>query len=327
MSNNWDKNHCKSPCPSEHWGRTEKRCFSRQNTCHTSAAGGAPERPEAAEGSAEEAAPSDEGEGPAAERAQPGRAGPQQTGGALPRAAEAQQDLKGSSRCRSQQLKRPHMWPFWVSGVVNICCSQQEVTSAGVSSTSVTSERATPPNHIVTSNAVKKKKTGNERALSMFVFPNGCWPESSSWMTGGDAAEVQRGRSEEKRDHHTLPGHAERDSGPNRGAQQPQHQAVPGEQRPGREAQGSHFQIRPARGGSDPIAHPTLAKLGGGLLVNIWSGCFAEPGEGLQAQRSEREAAGDQTHTSKPDSEGGRGEAPAGEGTGTGSFFTACLCF
>lgn len=132
MSNNWDKNHCKSPCPSEHWGRTEKCCFLRENTCHTSAAGRAPERPEAAEGSAEEAAPSDEGEGPAAERAQPGRAGTQQTGGALPRAAEAQQDLEGSS-CSSQQLKRPHMSPFWVSGVVNICCSQQEVTSAGVS--------------------------------------------------------------------------------------------------------------------------------------------------------------------------------------------------
>lgn len=45
--------------------------------CVFLAAGGASERPEAAEGSAEEAAPSDEGEGPAAERAQPGRAGSQ----------------------------------------------------------------------------------------------------------------------------------------------------------------------------------------------------------------------------------------------------------
>lgn len=41
------------------------------------AAGGAPQRPEAAEGPAEEAAAGGEGEGPAAERAQPGRAGPQ----------------------------------------------------------------------------------------------------------------------------------------------------------------------------------------------------------------------------------------------------------
>lgn len=98
--------------------------------CHTFAAGGAPERPEAAEGSAEEAVPGDEGEGPAAERAQPGRAGPQQTGRALPRAAEAQQDLEGSSP-PPQQLKRLHTSPFWGSGLVNICCSQQEVTSAG----------------------------------------------------------------------------------------------------------------------------------------------------------------------------------------------------
>lgn len=82
-------------------------------------------------------------------------------------------------------------------------------------------------------------------------------------MTGGDAAEVQRGRPEEERDHHALPGHAERHSGPNRGAQQPQHQAVPGEQRPGWEAQGSHFTIWSARGGSDPKAHQRQAKLWG----------------------------------------------------------------
>lgn len=61
------------------------------------AVGGASQRSEAAEGSAEEAAAGDEGEGPAAERAQPSRAGSQQTGGALQRAAEAQQDLKGTS--------------------------------------------------------------------------------------------------------------------------------------------------------------------------------------------------------------------------------------
>lgn len=41
------------------------------------AAGGASQRSEAAEGPAEEAAAGDEGEGPAAERAQPGRAGSQ----------------------------------------------------------------------------------------------------------------------------------------------------------------------------------------------------------------------------------------------------------
>jgi len=40
-------------------------------------AGGAPERPEAAQSPAEEVAPGHEGEGPAAERAQPGRAGSQ----------------------------------------------------------------------------------------------------------------------------------------------------------------------------------------------------------------------------------------------------------
>lgn len=41
--------------------------------------------------------------------------------------------LKVSSRARSAQPpKWPHMWPFWVSGVVNICCPQQEVTSVGI---------------------------------------------------------------------------------------------------------------------------------------------------------------------------------------------------
>lgn len=50
---------------------------------------------------------------------------------------------------------------------------------------------------------------------------------------GGNPAAMQRGRPEEERDHHPLPGNAERHPGPDRGAQQPQHQAVPGEQRPG----------------------------------------------------------------------------------------------
>lgn len=85
--------------------------------CHTFAAGGAPERPEAAEGSAEEAAPGDEGEGPAAERAQPGRAGPQQTGGALPRAAEAQQDLEGRSAAAEKNGKGP-IWRLFGSQVL-----------------------------------------------------------------------------------------------------------------------------------------------------------------------------------------------------------------
>lgn len=58
--------------------------------------GGASQWPETAEGSAEEVAPSDEGEGPAAERAQPSRTGSQQTGGVVSRAAETQQDLKGT---------------------------------------------------------------------------------------------------------------------------------------------------------------------------------------------------------------------------------------
>lgn len=92
MSNNCGGKTWQKPLQSQ---RTEVEEKNYTSARHTFAAGGAPERPEAAEGPAEEAAPSDEGEGPAAERAQPGRAGPQQTGGALPRAAEAQQDLKG----------------------------------------------------------------------------------------------------------------------------------------------------------------------------------------------------------------------------------------
>lgn len=68
-----------------------------------SPAGGASQWPEADEDSAKEAAPSDEGEGPAAERAQPGGAGSQQTGGALQGAAKAQQDLKGPSLMTSSR--------------------------------------------------------------------------------------------------------------------------------------------------------------------------------------------------------------------------------
>lgn len=74
-------------------------------------------------------------------------------------------------------------------------------------------------------------------------------------IAGRDPAEVQRGRPEEERDHHPLPGDAERHPGPNRGAQHPQHQAVPGEQRPGREAEGAHIAVRPAREGTDPDTH------------------------------------------------------------------------
>lgn len=62
-----------------------------------SAAGGASKWPEANEDSAKEAASSDEGEGPAAERTQSGSAGSQQTGVALQGATETQQDLKGTS--------------------------------------------------------------------------------------------------------------------------------------------------------------------------------------------------------------------------------------
>lgn len=109
------------------------------------AVGGASEWSEAAEGSAEEAAASDEGEGPAAERAQPRRAGSQQTGGALPRAAEAQQDLKGTSAPLMSALHAVVearfliwdtevdicCWFFLAPGVVTICGALQEVTSAG----------------------------------------------------------------------------------------------------------------------------------------------------------------------------------------------------
>lgn len=70
--------------------------FLIHTVCLFWAAGGAQERPEAAEGFAEEAAAGDEGEGPAPERTQPSSSGPEQTGGALPGAAEAQQDPKGA---------------------------------------------------------------------------------------------------------------------------------------------------------------------------------------------------------------------------------------
>lgn len=87
------------------------------------AVGGASEWSEAAEGSAEEAAASDEGEGPAAERAQPRRAGSQQTGGALPRAAEAQQDLKGTSAPLMSALHAVVEARFLIWDTeVDICC-------------------------------------------------------------------------------------------------------------------------------------------------------------------------------------------------------------
>lgn len=76
-------------------------------------------------------------------------------------------------------------------------------------------------------------------------------PRITRCPAGGNPAAMQRGRPEEERDHHPLPGNAERHPGPDRGAQQPQHQAVPGEQRPGWETQGTHFTIRPAGGGTN----------------------------------------------------------------------------
>lgn len=195
---------------------------------------------------------------------------------------------------------------------------------------------------------------------------------------GRDPAEVQRGRLEEERDHHPFPGDTERDSGPNRGTQQPQHQAVPGEQRSGRETQGAHFTIRPARGGIDPATHPEHTRTqphklwkwipkpqstckptwdilnctnvkshtSGPLTCELFAhftkvavsfqfyaakemetafcvkkkqqllnspDCLPEPGEGVQTQRPERKAAGDQTHAGKHDDEGGRGQAQAGK--------------
>lgn len=41
---------------------------------------------------------------------------------------------------------------------------------------------------------------------------------------------------------------------------------MPGERRPGREAEGTHFKIRPARGGIEPIACSTPAKRWGFLF-------------------------------------------------------------
>lgn len=73
-----------------------------------------------------------------------------------------------------------------------------------------------------------------------------------AWIAGGDPAEVQRGWPKEERDHHPFPGHAQWDSGPNWGTQQPQHQTVSGERRSCRKTEGTHFTIRPARGGMDP---------------------------------------------------------------------------
>lgn len=69
---------------------------------------------------------------------------------------------------------------------------------------------------------------------------------------GGNVAEVQGGRHETQRDHQSLPEHAERHPGPDRGAQHAQHQAVQREQRPGRETQGAHCTVRPEGGGREP---------------------------------------------------------------------------
>lgn len=86
------------------------------------AARGAPEWSEAAEGAAEEAAPADEGEGPAAEWAQPSRVGPQQAGGPLSRAAEAQQDPEGSVRVRTHAHARTHTLTHRAVLIWAICC-------------------------------------------------------------------------------------------------------------------------------------------------------------------------------------------------------------
>lgn len=93
--------------------------------------------------------------------------------------------------------------------------------------------------------------------------------------TGGDSAEVPRGRPEEERDHHPLPGDAQWHPGPDRGAQHPQHQAVPGEQRSGGETQGAHFTVRPARGGNESC-HVLFKRQshrirgGGGTSSRLW---------------------------------------------------------
>lgn len=60
-----------------------------------STAGGAARGAEAAEVPSEEAGPHGEGEGPAPVRAQQSHPGPQQTGGPLQGAPEAQQDPQG----------------------------------------------------------------------------------------------------------------------------------------------------------------------------------------------------------------------------------------
>ena len=71
-------------------------------------------------------------------------------------------------------------------------------------------------------------------------------------ITGGDAPEVPGGWPEEEGHHHSLPEHAQRHPGPDRGAQQSQHPAVSGEQRPGGETQRAHLAVRPERGGTGP---------------------------------------------------------------------------
>lgn len=96
------------------------------------------------------------------------------------------------------------------------------------------------------------------------------------WLAGGDAAEVQRRRLKEERDHHPFPGDSDRHSSPDRGAQQQKHQAVSGEQRSGRKTQVPHYTIRPARGGTEQTTHThTHLKSRYSEALNIFS--FSAP--------------------------------------------------
>lgn len=79
----------------------------------------------------------------------------------------------------SQQLKWPHMSPFGVSGVVNICCSRREVTSAGINAQLLWPSRAPRPQIMLWHQMLsKKKKTQNLKepspclCLEKVVNPN-----------------------------------------------------------------------------------------------------------------------------------------------------------
>lgn len=74
----------------------------------------------------------------------------------------------------------------------------------------------------------------HDRPSNFIVLP--CLP-------GRNSAKVPRRRSEEERNHHTLPEHPDRNPGSDRGAQRPKRQTVQRKQRPGRQTQRSHFQI------------------------------------------------------------------------------------